>query len=78
MVGDITREISFCLLYTSSYDYPTRKLTYLADKKKDTEYPNWASISPDGKTVVYAKDLNLYRMSREDYEKLKKDDHLFW
>lgn len=57
-----------------SYDYPTRKLTYLADKKKDTEYPNWASISPDGKTVVYAKDLNLYRMSREDYEKLKKDD----
>lgn len=57
-----------------SYDYPTRKLTHLVDKKKDTEYPNWASISPDGKTVVYAKDLNLYRMSREDYEKLKKDD----
>lgn len=24
--------------------------------------------------MVYAKDLNLYRMSREDYEKLKKDD----
>ena len=23
---------------------------------------------------MYAKDLNLYRMSREDYEKLKKDD----
>lgn len=57
-----------------SYDYPTRKLTHLVDKKKDTEYPDWASISPDGKTVVYAKDLNLYRMSREDYEKLKKDD----
>lgn len=57
-----------------SYDYPTRKLTHLVDKKKDTEYPNWASISPDGKTVVFAKDLNLYRMSREDYEKLKKDD----
>ena len=31
------------------------------------------SISPDGKTVVYAKDLNLYRMSREDYEKAKKN-----
>lgn len=57
-----------------SYDYPTRKLTWLQDKKKDTEYPNWASFSPDGKTVVYAKDLNLYRMTREDYEKLKKDD----
>ena len=57
-----------------SYDYPARKLTWLQDKKKDTEYPDWASFSPDGKTVVYAKDLNLYRMTREDYEKLKKDD----
>lgn len=57
-----------------SYDYPTRKLTWMEEKKKDTEYPNWATFSPDGKTVVYAKDLNLYRISREDYEKLKKDD----
>lgn len=61
-------------IFFFSYDYPTRKLTWLEDKKKETEYPDWASFSPDGKTIVYAKDLNLYRMSREDYEKLKKDD----
>ena len=61
-------------IFFFSYDYPTRKLTWLKEKKKETEYPDWASFSPDGKTVVYAKDLNLYRMSREDYEKLKKDD----
>lgn len=61
-------------VYYFSYDYPARKLTWLQDKKKDTEYPDWASFSPDGKTVVYAKDLNLYRMTRDDYEKLKKDD----
>lgn len=61
-------------IFFFSYDYPTRKLTWLEDKKKETEYPDWASFSPDGKTVVYTKDLNLYRMSREDYEKLKKDD----
>ena len=61
-------------IFFFSYDYPTRKLTWLIEKKKETEYPDWASFSPDGKTVVYAKDLNLYRMSREDYEKLKKDD----
>lgn len=61
-------------IFFFSYDYPTRKLTWLQDKKKETEYPDWASFSPDGKTVVYAKDLNLYRMSREDYEKLKQDD----
>lgn len=57
-----------------SYDYLTRKLTHLKEKAKKPEYPDWASVSPDGKTIVYAKDLNLYRMSREDYEKLKKDD----
>lgn len=61
-------------IFFFSYDYPSRKLTWLEDKKKETEYPDWASFSPDGKTVVYAKDLNLYRMTREDYEKLKKDD----
>lgn len=57
-----------------SYDRPTGRLTHLKDKKKETKQLPWASVSPDGKTVVYAKDLNLYRMSREDYEKLKKDD----
>lgn len=61
-------------IFYFSYDYPTRKLTHLEDKKKEPEFPDWASVSPDGKTVVYAKDLNLFRMSREDYEKLKKDD----
>ena len=57
-----------------SYDYPSRKLTWLKDKKKDIKYPDWASFSPDGKTVVYAKDLNLYRMTRADYEKLKENE----
>lgn len=61
-------------IFFFSYDYTTRKLTRLEDKKKDPKHPDWASVSPDGKTVVYAKDLNLYRMSGEDYEKLKKDD----
>ena len=46
-------------IFFFSYDYPTRKLTWLKEKKKETEYPDWASFSPDGKTVVYAKDLNL-------------------
>mgnify|MGYP003495392796 FL=1 len=57
-----------------SYDYPTRKLTHLKDKEKEPKKIRWGSISPDGKTVVYAKDLNLYRMSREDYEKAKKNE----
>ena len=62
-------------IFYFSYHYPTKTLTHLKDKKKETKYLHWASVSPDGKTVVYAKDLNLYRMSREDYEKLKKDEN---
>lgn len=58
-----------------SYDFPTGKLTHLKDKKKETRQLDWASVSPDGRTVVYAKDLDLYRMSREDYEKLKKNEN---
>ena len=62
-------------IFYISYDSKTQKLTHLKDKEKETKQLPWASVSPDGKTVVYAKNLNLYRMSREDYEKLKKDDN---
>ncbi|MBQ7020410.1 MAG: S9 family peptidase [Bacteroidales bacterium] len=57
-----------------SYDYPSQTLTLLKDKEKDPKRLSWGSISPDKKTVVYAKDLNLYRMSYEDYQKARKDE----
>ena len=57
-----------------SYDYPTRKLTHLKDKEEESKRLMWGSISPDKKTVVYAKDMNLYRMSYEDFLKAKKDE----
>ena len=57
-----------------SYDYPTRKLTHLKDKEEEPKRLMWASISPDKKTVVYAKDMNLYRMSYEDFLKAKKNE----
>lgn len=57
-----------------SYDYSTRKLTQLKDKEKEPKKLDWGSVSPDKKTVVYAKDLNLYKMSFEDYEKARKDE----
>ena len=63
------------LVFYFSYNYPEQKLTWLEEQKEDVKYPDWASFSPDGKTVVYAKDLNLYRMTRADYEKLKKDEN---
>ena len=57
-----------------SYDYPTRKLTHLKDKEEESKRLMWGSISPDKKTVVYAKNMNLYKMSYEDYLKAKKDE----
>ena len=58
-----------------SYDLNSGKLTHLKDKEKETKRLYWASVSPDGQTVVYSKDLNLYRMSRADYDKLLKDEN---
>ena len=51
-----------------TYNYVTHKLDTC--KKKYTEL-RWGNISPDKKHVIYAKNLNLYRMSFEDYEKLR-------
>lgn len=57
-----------------AYDFPSRKLTHLDDGKKEPERMDWASVSPDGQTVVYAKDCNLFRMSMADYRKAQKDE----
>ncbi|MGL4519867.1 MAG: alpha/beta fold hydrolase [Phocaeicola sp.] len=61
-------------IFYFSYDYTTQQLTHLTDKEKEPKPVEWASISPDKRQVVYAKDLNLYRMSYEDYLKAKKDE----
>ena len=57
-----------------SYDYVSGKLTHLEDKEEDPKRLRWGSVSPDKSTVIYAKDLNLYRMSYEDYQKARKDE----
>lgn len=74
LAGKKPKKASGKEIFYFSYDSRTGELTHLKDKEKETKQLHWASVSPDGKTVVYAKDLNLYRMSREDYEKLKKDE----
>ena len=74
LAGKKPKKVSGKEIFYFSYNYKTKELKHLKDKEKETKYLYWASVSPDGKNVVYAKDLNLYRMSREDYEKLKKDE----
>ena len=74
LAGKKPKKVTGKEIFYFSYNYKTKALTHLKDKEKETKQLSWASVSPDGKTVVYAKDLNLWRMSREDYEKLKKDE----
>lgn len=60
-------------IFYFSYNPTSRKLTRIEREYPET-YPDWASISPDGQTVVYAKDFNLYRISRAEYEQLKENE----
>ncbi len=51
------------------YEVATGKLTLLEDYVKDPERPSWASISPDGQTVVFGRKFNLFFMDKANYEK---------
>jgi dipeptidyl-peptidase-4 len=57
------------------YDLATAKVTFLDDYKEEPRQPRWASVSPDGKTVVFARKENLFMMDGDNYAKaLKKSD----
>jgi hypothetical protein len=50
-------------------------IVVLNDKYKPevTGNPNWASVSPDKKYVVYSRNFNLFMMDAENFEKAKKN-----
>ena len=52
------------------YDVTTQVLTEIPDWRAPDNHPGWASVSPDGQTIVYARNHNLYRMSRAEYQKV--------
>ncbi len=55
------------------YELATGKLTLLEDYEKDPERPRWASISPDGQTVIFGRQFNLFYMDKANYEKWLAD-----
>ena len=62
-------------MFYFSYDSQSRKLTQISEDDKELDRLSWCIVSPDKKTVIYTKDLNLYKMSYEDYEKLRKNEN---
>jgi dipeptidyl aminopeptidase/acylaminoacyl peptidase len=61
-----TRILSF------EYDIVTGKVTRLANVEPAKQKPMWASVSPDEKTVVFARGQNLYMMDAGNYAKALK------
>lgn len=51
------------------YNLNTGVLIELNEFKKPKRNLRWASISPDGQTIVFAKKYNLYWMDKANYEK---------
>jgi len=56
------------------YNLTTGELAELNDFKKPKRKPNWASISPDGNTIVFGRNYNLFWMDKANYEKAIKNE----
>jgi len=58
------------IVFHFEYDVQTRTLRQLEDWEAPDDHPEWASVSPDGQIVVFARHDNLYMMSGDDYEQI--------
>jgi dipeptidyl-peptidase 4 len=52
------------------FDIGTQTLRELEDYEAPDEHPSWASVSPDGQWVVFAREHDLYMISGEDYARI--------
>ena len=52
------------------YDVTTRALRLLEDYEAPDDHPSWANVSPDGQTVIFARNHNLFMMTGEEYAKI--------
>lgn len=56
------------------YNIQNGELVELTEFKKPKRKPNWANISPDGNTIVFGRNNNLYWMDKSNYEKALKNE----
>jgi dipeptidyl-peptidase 4 len=57
------------------YEMATGKVTLNEDRAEDPRRPTWGVVSPDGKTVVFARNHNLYMMDAENWAKAQKNQN---
>lgn len=61
-------------VYYFEYNLASGQLVELSDFKKPKRNPRWASVSPDGQTVVFGKNFNLWWMDKANYEKALRNE----
>jgi dipeptidyl aminopeptidase/acylaminoacyl peptidase len=49
------------------YTISTRTLRELEDYESPNNHPSWASVSPDGETVIFARNHNLWTITGAEY-----------
>lgn len=57
-------------IFHFEYTISTQTLRQLEDYEEPDDHPDWASVSPDGQWVVFARSHDLYMISGEDYEQI--------
>ena len=62
-------------VYYFEYNLTTGQLVTLPELKKPKRNPRWASISPDGQTILFVRNYNLYWMDRPNYEKALQNEN---
>lgn len=55
--------------YYFEYNINNGQLVQLSDFKKQKRKPSWASVSPDGQTIIFSHNYNMYWMDKANYEK---------
>jgi dipeptidyl-peptidase-4 len=66
--GERQRERSKKVVFHFEYDIATQTLRELADFESPDNHPSWASVSPDGQTVIFGRNYDLFMMSGADYQ----------
>src|SRR5690349_2307628 len=60
--------------YYFEYNIGTGQLVQLSEFRKPKRNPRWASVSPDGQTILFVRNYNLYWMDRPNYEKALQNE----